>query len=73
MKAINNFCNLDNCIKPDDGGDECHDVVDEEVEVQLEILDWRPPPVRGVFGVAHLVFQRSKSLGEIRAKLIAAF
>ena len=39
MKAINYFCNLDNCIKPDGGGDECHDVVDEEVEVQLEILD----------------------------------
>ena len=73
MKAINCFCNLDKFIEPDGGGDECHDVVDEEVEVQLEILDWRPPPIRGVFGVAHLVFQRSKSLGEIQAKLIAAF
>ncbi len=39
MKAINYFCNLDKFIEPDGGGDECHDVVDEEVEVQLEILD----------------------------------
>ena len=58
--------------EPDGGGDERDGVVDEEVGVPPEILDWRPQLVRGVFGVAHPVFQRLKSLGEIPAKWIAA-